>query len=390
LEDIDPKNPPYGYILAAATDFSKKAYDAFRDGLTELGVLEFQLWGKATLETELHQPKNDRILFTFFGISNVRRRQSRATEIRSEVASKNKVMRVLGDNPAHKWILARDSKDRQYPDKDEYKDFEERPRWKEFEVVELHPRGMIVRLKHSYAYMDEATGVFDVAEPPIVHSNPYDRSPPTTEERGQREKLGEIQDYWEHLPQANQVMYYLSGIIRYEDMQVIDEKGDSWNEIPHIFVDFDDASPISGTLAYLQQGEREFGIDDLERKDVFPDNFPAPAFGKIHEAERLALPETLSDQYVNFRGDLKRLFDPDGRFDYLQQFDVAVIRFGQKDERFIQVTHRFELAKEDLERDHSIWLWDVKQQIGREPSDDDVYKVIEFRNCYRHQWERDQ
>lgn len=115
LEDIDPNNPPHGYILAAATDFSKKAYDTFRDGLITRGVQEFQLWGKATLETELHQPKNDRILFTFFGISNVRRRRSRATEIRSEVTNKNKIMRVLGDNPAYSWIFARDAKDREYP-----------------------------------------------------------------------------------------------------------------------------------------------------------------------------------------------------------------------------------------------------------------------------------
>ncbi len=388
LEDIDPKNPPYGYILAAATDFSKKAYDAFRDGLTELGVLEFQLWGKATLETELHQPKNDRILFTFFGISNVRRRQSRGTEIRSEITNKNKVMRMLGDNPEHKWILARDSKDREYPYKDKYNNFDEQPRWKEFEVIELHPRGVIVRLKHSFAYMDEATGVFDVADPAIVHNNPYNRSNQTAEERKLREKVGTIKDYWECLPYANQVMFHLYGVIRYKDMLAIDVIGDTWNEVPHIFVDFVDGSPISGTLANLERGASNFGIGDMQRKDIFPDVFPKPIFGTINEAEPLALPETLAEQYVNFRGDLKRLFDAEGRYDHLQQTDVAVVRFGQKDERFVQITHRFELTKVDMEREHPNWMWDVQQQIGREPNNDDVYKVIEFRNCYRHQWER--
>ncbi|WP_370313115.1 restriction endonuclease [Sagittula sp.] len=156
LEDIDLDNPPYGYILAAATNFSKKSYDTFRDKLTQIGVLEFHLWGNATLETELHQPKNDRILFTFFGISNVRRRRSRATEIRYEVTNKNRVMRVLGDNPAHSWILARDSKDRHYPYEFEYADFNERPRWQDLEVVELHPRGVIVLMKRCYAYFDES------------------------------------------------------------------------------------------------------------------------------------------------------------------------------------------------------------------------------------------
>jgi hypothetical protein len=69
LDDVDVNDPPYGYILAAATNFSKQSYDAFRAKLIEKGVMEFYQWGKAELEDMLHQPKNDRILFTFFGIS---------------------------------------------------------------------------------------------------------------------------------------------------------------------------------------------------------------------------------------------------------------------------------------------------------------------------------
>ena len=33
LADVDEKNPPYGYILAASTNFSKTSYDAFREEL---------------------------------------------------------------------------------------------------------------------------------------------------------------------------------------------------------------------------------------------------------------------------------------------------------------------------------------------------------------------
>ena len=286
LEDIDPDNPPYGYILAAAANFSKKAYDTFRDELTKLGVLEFYLWGNATLETELHQPKNDRILFTFFGISNVRRRRSRATEIRSEVTNKNRVMRVLGENSVHPWILARDSKDRHYPYESKYADFDGRPRWKDFEVVELHPRGVIVLMKRCYAYFDE-TKTYDLAEPPIVLQNPHDRTQDINRHRKEREKVELVRDYWERLPQKNQVMFQLNGIIRYEDMLVIDDKGDSWNEIPHIFVDFVDGSPVSGTLGYLEKGQQHIGLDDFLRKDFFPKSFPEPKFGKIYDEEGL-------------------------------------------------------------------------------------------------------
>lgn len=388
LEDIDPDNPPYGYILAAATNFSKKAYDTFRDELTKLGVLEFHLWGNATLETELHQPKNDRILFTFFGISNVRRRRSRATEIRSEVTNKNRVMRVLGDNPAHSWILARDSKDRHYPYKSEYADFDERPCWKDYEVVELHPRGVIVLMKRCYAYFDESKKTFDLAEPPITLHNPHDRTQDTDRDREEREKLSLVRDYWERLPQKNQAMYYLNGIIRYEDMLVIDDKGDSWNEIPHIFVDFLDGSAVSGTFAYLEKGQRQIELDEFSLKRSFPKSFPEPKFGKIYDEEGLALPDPLSEQFVNFRGgDLNAIYDVDGRFAHLKPSDVAVVRFGHKDGRYIQITHRYKLSGEDMLRDQPQLAWQVRQQIGREPTSGDMIDVLEVRNCYEHQWE---
>lgn len=386
LEDIDPKNPPYGYILAAATNFSKKSYDTFRDRLTQLGVMEFYLWGNATLETELHQPKNDRILFTFFGISHVRRRLSRATEIRSEVTNKNRVMRVLGDNASHSWILARDSKDRHYPYEEKYADFEERPRWKEYEVVELHPRGVIVKVKQCYAWFEEEEKSFDIAEPPMVFRNPYNQTHGTERDREMREAIDLVRDFWERLPKKNQAMFHINGIIRYEDMLVIDDKGDSWNEVPHIFVDFVDGSPVSGTLEYIMKGEQQVLLDEFSLQAVFPKSFPKPKFGTIHDEQGLALPNTISEQYVNFRVNLHNLYAVDDRFAHLTPGDVAVIRFGHKDDRFIQITHRYELSGSKLLRDEPHLAWQVKQQIEREPTADDVIDVLEFRSCYEHQW----
>lgn len=388
LEDIDPRNPPYGYILAAATNFSKKSYDAFRDELTRLGVLEFHLWGNATLETELHQPKNDRILFTFFGISNVRRKASRATEIRSVVSNKNRLMRVLGDNPKHSWILARDSKDMHYPYEFRHADFDKIPRWKAYEVVELHPRGVIVLMKRCYAYFDDANKTYDFSEPSITLHNPHDRTKDADSDQEKREKLCLVKDYWERLPQNNQAMYHLNGIIRYEDMLVIDDKGDSWIEIPHIFVDFVDGSPVSNTIEYLEKGQRHVGLEDFSQKVFFPDPLPEPKFGKIYDDEGLALPASLCEQYVNFRGvDLNALYDVDGRFAHLKPNDVAVVRFRNKDDRFIQITHRYKLSGEDILRDQPQLSWQVSQQIGRAPTSDDMIDVFEVRNCYKHQWE---
>lgn len=47
---VKADNPPYGYVLAAPANFSKKSFDLFRDELPKLGVMEFYLWGGAALE----------------------------------------------------------------------------------------------------------------------------------------------------------------------------------------------------------------------------------------------------------------------------------------------------------------------------------------------------
>jgi hypothetical protein len=152
LADIEPTNPPYGYILAASANFSKDSYDLFRLELRNKGVMEFYLWGKSELEDMLHLPKNDRILFTFFGISLVSRRRSRATEVRSIITVKNRVLNTLGeDHQLYESVLVRDLKDDKYPFKDEYPDFQKQPRWKEYKAYAYHPLGVWFHVHEYYA-----------------------------------------------------------------------------------------------------------------------------------------------------------------------------------------------------------------------------------------------
>src|SRR5277367_5900831 len=75
---VKADTPPYGYVLAAPANFSKRSFDVFREELRQRGVMEFYLWGRAALEDMLHWARNDRVLFTFFGVSLVTRRRSRA------------------------------------------------------------------------------------------------------------------------------------------------------------------------------------------------------------------------------------------------------------------------------------------------------------------------
>lgn len=386
LDDIDPSNPPYGYILAAATNFSKKSYDVFREKLSALGVLEFYLLGNAALETELHQPKNDRILFTFFGISNVRRKQSRATEIRTVVNVKNRVSQALGESPTHKWILARDSKDDRYPYKSKYSDFADRPRWQDYEVMELHPLGIIVAVVFCYGFVDEDKRTFDIAGPSLTGKNPSSHFRDSNEDKTAREEIRLVRDFWERLPRANQAMFRKNGIIRFKDILLVDDKGDSWHSEPHIFVDYQDGSPITGETDFMLRGVSEVSLDGFRRERIFPDVFTESSFGTMHEGN-LALSEKLVEQFLSYRGNLDTLYDVDGRYDHLKVGDVVAIRKVSKDERFLQLTHRYEIGGSDLLKNHAHLGWGIREQIGRDVEASDVIKVIEVRSCQRWQWE---
>ncbi len=221
-EGVKADDPPYGYVLAAPANFSKKSFDVFREELRKRGVMEFHLWGRAALEDALHQPRNDRILFTFFGISLVTRRRSRATDIRAIVARKNKLMRVL-DEPRHQPILLRDTNDAHYPISSKYDDFDKKPRWRVYGVDHLSPQGLILNVRQHFAYLDESQGEWDIAEAINLAVRSEGEGP---EQRTSMRNLRErVESFWHFLPRAKRATYVERGLVRFEDRAVFDDKG---------------------------------------------------------------------------------------------------------------------------------------------------------------------
>ncbi len=385
LNDVDPKNPPYGYILAASVSFSKKSYDAFREELKSKGVLEFYLWGKPDLEAQLHLPKNDRILFTFFGVSNVSRKRSRATEIRFGVTNKNRIMRAFGDSPEYKTVLVRDSKDREYPYPKAYPDFDQRPRWKEYDVVDYHPLGLILKVRKYFAFYDRDGKSYDFAD---VASLIFRESDDDETRNEQQKQLELVRDYWETLPRKNQAEYHLNGMIRYDAMLVVDDKGDNWNAFPHLFVDFvGDNGPFYGYFEYLEIGHHHLPTNDLKEIDRFPTKFPEPKFGKIHDAEPLMIPDNLAERLLNYQTESNTLYDLDGSFDHLSERDVAFVhKEGQKKD-YLQVTYRYQTSVGNLLKDHPHLMWEIEQFAGRKPGKKENISVIEVRRVYERQFD---
>jgi hypothetical protein len=102
----------YGVIFVASCDSSKKTRDTFRAWCRVKGIGEAHLWGKAELEDQLYQPKNDGLLFAYFGFSLRIRRRSVKTELRARLAMKRKAEQILEH---FQTVLLRDPSDDRYP-----------------------------------------------------------------------------------------------------------------------------------------------------------------------------------------------------------------------------------------------------------------------------------
>lgn len=276
---------PYGYVLAAACDFSKAARDAFRDVAVEYGVEEFRIWGKAEIEDQLFLPRNDHLLFAYFGISLQVRRRSARTMVRSRLATKRKVVSELGEVgiPSYKTVLIRDPNDDDYPYISSAEDFIETPRWRYWEFWGHEPADHVAFVaREHYAYVNWDTREFDVLED-------HDAGVPASPELFGLERtswdpkdLGEIyRVYCEtNVPKDNRAWATELGAIHYDRILAVDEIGDAFNKGPHLLVDYRaDGDPFGTRTPYLLRaggghGARSMRADDGTRVAFFPDVIP--------------------------------------------------------------------------------------------------------------------
>ncbi|MEK7447394.1 MAG: hypothetical protein AAB632_01145 [Patescibacteria group bacterium] len=285
ISEIPPKEKPYGYILAASVNFSKKSYDIFREEIRKRGVMEFYLWGKTEIEDMVYMPKNDQILFTFFGTSLAVRRRSLTSEVKSSIIMKNRMMRIMGENHSvHGSVLVRDIKDREYPYTGEYEEKGQKPRWEEYQASQQHPLGLIVHIRKFYAYIDEEKKTFDFSEYVDLSFKPISnqRNGYSDEDSVKKEKIA---DFCRYLPRKNRAELYINGIIYYKDILILDPEGDFHFKCPHIFLDLDPKMrlPIR-IIESFKAGDEEIDIDEYKRVKVFPTNFPSPKKkGKVYK-----------------------------------------------------------------------------------------------------------
>lgn len=390
-DSVISESPPYGYILAAPANFSKTAHDRFREELRQRGVMEFYLWGAGELEDMLYLPKNDHILFAYFGISLVSRRRSRVTEVRAAVGAKNKLMRVLGEHPQHKSLLLRDLKDSFYPYEEDCPDFARQPRWKSYEAIEFHPLGLVVAVGQYYAFRDKKKATWDFTDVVNVVRTGGEEA---RQERKQNEELAlRVKGFWEMLPRSNQAMLVKNGLVRFDAIALVDDRGDSENDYPHIFVDFHPVrGPFHGLFEYLKVGERQVShLDELTRITIFPEAFESPRFGTVYNDKYVELDDRMRSFLKHDHSGPVNLYAIDDRYAFLKPTDViGVAQSGGTNGEgvLLKVTCVRDVLGRDIlsqyERNPMLKVH-VQAQVGRELVPEDCLKVIEALQIYNWQ-----
>jgi len=389
---VTAQSPPYGYILAAPAHFSKAAHDRFREELRSRGVMEFYLWGAGELEDLLFQPKNDHILFAFFGISLVTKRRSRTASVRSKVLVKNKLMRVLGEQPSGR-VLVRDLNDENYPYEDDCPDFDKNPRWKEYEVHSFDPRGLVVNVARHFAYLDRSRREWDYTK--LVDESQYMIGRLESQEQQLQAQRLAVKGFWELLPKANRAIWVQHGLIRFDKIEYIDDKGDGDFKMSHVYVLYDPKrGPFSGHYEYLEINEHSHAsLNGLIRSTIFPEKFSAPSFGTIHSDDPLAIDDATRSWLKHGRQEVT-LYGLGTQFEHLKPTDVALVdgqnvRSGEK--IYVKVTNTKVVkgnALLKLSKDNPTIQHDIERQIGRVLKVSDKVRVVEVVAIY--EWQIDQ
>ncbi len=267
----------YGLLFVAACDFSKTTRDRFITIARQKGFAEARLWGRAEIEDQLFQPKNDHLLFAYCGFSLQVRKRSAKTNIRSILAIKKALRRVAGSQ-SH--ILLRDATDTRYPIKDKETGGQdaERGRWKVFGLRDLRHDGMPLCVQRFLAFIDSDLQHWDYAEgmnDARFHGDPWRTEKDKEQDERESAARMEAMKIWDALPPENKAWLEVTRVVPYDRIVAIDIEGDEYCHQPHIYYVSADGEPFTPYLydnlsAASMYDHRRVRPDETMRVEVFP------------------------------------------------------------------------------------------------------------------------
>ncbi|MEH6808123.1 MAG: hypothetical protein V7651_04675 [Hyphomonas oceanitis] len=268
---VSDDEPIHGFIFAAACNFTMASHKVFFEVVRKKGIAEAYLWGSGELEDQLFQPKNDGLLFAYYGISLQTRKRSLKTEIRTKLATKRKCKKVL-----HPYddVLIRDVADSRYP----YLDISRPDRvsqghWKVYRIEDCASDGVRVLRHRHLAFLDVETGEWDYAERmndgPVHHST----DPWSERDRYDAPDRQSASSVWNALPPNHKGWLEMYLVLPYENILAVDEDGDEHFTRPHVYTPpWDGVSfPFANYSIFQLEGiepESRRGIRPIQHKRI--------------------------------------------------------------------------------------------------------------------------
>jgi hypothetical protein len=207
------------------------------------------------------------------------------------------------------------------------------------------------------------------------------------------EKINLVRDFWEFLPRRNQGYVEVISLLKYSDIALIDEKGDTVYNFPHIYTDIiGDKGPFAKCVNIFKiNDERIFNTEEFKRVKIFPDVFKNEIIGKIYKDKVISLKNEKQNLRQNIQIDA--IYEIDNNYSFLNVRDIIQLDnqgYGTS-EQYIQITHKFKATtKEYLEM--SLNQYQVRRiienQIGRMPEDEEMLNIYEFKYISKMEFEK--
>lgn len=229
----------YGVIIAASCTFSKKSRDKFRESCAARGFQECHLWSRSELEDMLFQPKNDGILFAYFGFSLTIRRRTVVTQVRSKLAAKRKSIHAFDSSTfISRPILLLDINSG-YPYRDHANEPLDALTWRKVIAIEHYHSGIKLQMSRFSAYIGDDHKSWDVA--PFVNEEiRHDDCFWTTKDEDEDyfARYAELQTFMDQMLEQRRANCSVEGYLPYERIIDIDVHGDNITHCPIVYIEF--------------------------------------------------------------------------------------------------------------------------------------------------------
>ncbi len=228
----------YGVVFVGSTDLSIDTRDVIRKEFAKGGVQEVRIFGRGEIEDLLYQPKNDHLLFAFFGFSLIHRKQSVKTIVRSRLAAKRKVEKTLGSVGQRSFhrIIIRRADDDSFPfaPKGMYKQPIGRWNFLPASFYGHYYDGLLLVVEIFNAYLNREKGEYDIedrhSEFHISDDQPFEGRPVKKLKNPMA-----VYQFYRNIPDQYKYRYQVMALIPYEHIVDIDESGID-SHTPQVFV----------------------------------------------------------------------------------------------------------------------------------------------------------